>query len=43
MAALGVFADHLGVKRKTVEDWVYGRRYPSRRFISLVYEATRFA
>ena len=37
---VGLFAEHLGVKRKTVEDWVYGRRHPSRRFISLVYEAT---
>ena len=37
---VGRFAEHLGVKRKTVENWVYGRTRPSLRFRSRVYAAT---
>ena len=37
---VGRFAAHLGVKRKTVENWVYGRTYPSLRFRPRVYAAT---
>ena len=37
---VGRFAEHLGVKRKTVENWVYGRTRPSLRFRSRVHEAT---
>ena len=37
---VGRFADHLGMKRKTVENWVYGRTHPSPRFRPRVYAAT---
>ena len=37
---VGRFAGHLGVKRKTVENWVYGRTLPSPRFRPRVYAAT---
>ena len=34
------FAEALGVKQKTVEDWVYGRSRPSRRHWPRLYEVT---
>ena len=37
---VGRFAEHLGVNRKTVENWVYGRTRPSLRFRPRVYAAT---
>ena len=40
---VGRFAEHLGVNRKTVENWVYGRTRPSIRFRPRVYAATALA
>ena len=37
---VGRFAEHLGVNRKTVENWVYGRTRPSLRFRPRVYATT---
>lgn len=35
------FAETLGVKRKTVENWLYGRAHPSARFRAELYSVTQ--